>query len=157
MSMNNNERLDITRVLNLSTAHITKNTADALDRCALNNDYIPLCGVFEKGEYGWYVYIDSNDPNLIPDELSDIRDCVIFALKHDINCICFDRDADTVIELPVYNWEDDNLKEYYVSFCGSYRTYALDEDEACNKLDNINFEVDDVHVYPVVDGEIIWQ
>ena len=107
MSTNNNESLDITRVLNLSTAHITKNTADTLDRCALNNDYIPLCSVYEKGEYGWYVYIDDSDnPYLISDELSDIRDCIIFALKHDINCICFDRDADTVIGLPVYNWEE---------------------------------------------------
>lgn len=162
MSTNNNERLDITKVLNLSTTHITKNTAEKLDKCVLNNDYIPLCSVYEKGEYGWYVYIDdTDDPNLIPDELCDIRDCIIFALKHDITCICFDRDADMVIGLPVYNWEDSNLKEYYVSFSGSYRTYALDEDEACNKLDNINFdddiEVGDVHVYPVVDGEIIWQ
>lgn len=64
MSTNNNEGLDITRVLNLSTAHITKNTADTLDRCALNNDYIPLCSVYEKEEYGWYVYIDdSGEPD----------------------------------------------------------------------------------------------
>ncbi len=49
MSTNNNEGLDITRVLNLSTAHITKNTAETLCRCALNNDYIPLCTVLEKG------------------------------------------------------------------------------------------------------------
>lgn len=160
MNTNNNEKLDITRVLNLSTAHITKNTVDTLGRCALNNDYIPLCEVFEKGEYGWYVYIDSDDPNLIPDELSDIRDCVIFALKHDINCICFDRDADIVIGLPVYDWKDSELKEYYVSFCGSYRTYAYDEDEASEKLNNINLdndiEIDDVNVYPIIDGEIKW-
>lgn len=160
MNTNNNEKLDITRVLNLSTAHITKNTADTLGRCALNNDYIPLCGVFEKSEYGWYVYIDSDDPNLIPDELSDIRDCVIFALKHDINCICFDRDADIAIGLPVYDWKDSELKEYYVSFCGSYRTYAYDEDEASEKLNNINLdndiEIDDVNVYPIIDGEIKW-
>ena len=161
MNMNNNEKLDITRVLNLSTAHITQDTADTLARCALNNDYIPLCSVYERGEYGWYVYIDdSDDPNFIPDELSDIRDCIIFALKHDINCICFDRDADTVIGLPVYNWEDDNLKEYYVSFYGSYRTYASDEDEASEKLNNINFdnniEIDDVRTFPIIDGEIKW-
>jgi len=116
--------------------------------------------VFEKGEYGWYVYIDSDDPNLIPDELSDIRDCVIFALKHDINCICFDRDADIAIGLPVYDWKDSELKEYYVSFCGSYRTYAYDEDEASEKLNNINLdndiEIDDVNVYPIIDGEIKW-
>lgn len=112
MSTNNNESLDITRVLNLSTAHITKNTADTLDRCALNNDYIPLCSVYEKGEYGWYVYIDdSGEPDQIPDELSDIRDCIIFALKHDITCICFDRDTDTVVGLPVYNWEDLEQKQ----------------------------------------------
>lgn len=112
MSTNNNEELNITRVLNLSTAHITKNTAETLCRCALNNDYIPLCTVLEKGEYGWYVYInDSEEPDQIPDELSDIRDCVIFALKHDITCICFDRDADTVVGLPVYNWEDLEQKQ----------------------------------------------
>lgn len=160
MSMNNNERLDITKVLNLSTAHITKNTAETLGRCALSNDYIPLCSVYEKGEYGWYVYIDSNDPNLIPNELSDIRDCIIFALKHNITCICFDRDADTVVGLPVYNWNDSKLKEYYVSFMGSYRTYASDEDEASEKLNDINInddiEIDEVRVYPVIDGEIKW-
>lgn len=159
MSTNNNEGLDITRVLNLSTAHITKNTAETLCRCALNNDYIPLCTVLEKGEYGWYVYInDSEEPDQIPDELSDIRDCVIFALKHDITCICFDRDADTVVGLPVHDWKDDNLKEYYVSFYGSYRIYASDEDEASEKLNNINndIEIDEVRVYPVIDGEIKW-
>lgn len=161
MSMNNNERLDITRVLNLSTAHITESTAYILGRCALNNDYIPLCSVYEKGEYGWYVYIDdSGEPDQIPDELSDIRDCIIFALKHDITCICFDRDADTVVGLPVYNWNDSKLKEYYVSFSGSYRTYASDEDEASEKLNDININddigIDEVRVYPVIDGEIKW-
>ena len=161
MSMNNNKRLDITRVLNLSTAHITGSTAYILGRCALSNDYIPLCSVYEKGEYGWYVYIDdSGKPDQIPDELSDIRDCIIFALKHDVNCICFDRDADTVVGLPVYNWNDSKLKEYYVSFSGTYRTYASDEDEASEKLNDINInddiEIDEVRVYPVIDGEIKW-
>lgn len=117
MSTNNNEGLNIIRGLNLSTAHITKNTAETLGRCALNNDYIPACSVYEKGEYGWFVYInDSEEPDQIPDELSDIRDCIMFALKQNITCICFDRDADIVVGLPVYNWENEEPEQkFYIS------------------------------------------
>lgn len=88
------------KTLNLSTGHLTEDTRERLTRCALNNDHIPMCTVYEKSEYGWLVYIDDQDDT---DELpADLQDCIRVALAYGANCICFDRDAYELDLLPKY-------------------------------------------------------
>ncbi len=80
------------KTLNLSTGHLTNETRERLTRCSFNNDYLPMCTIYEKSEYGWFIYIDDNRDE-IDDLPTDLRDCINLALSYGVTCICFDRDA----------------------------------------------------------------
>ena len=102
--------MDICKMLTLSTAHITKRTAERLDETSNPMNL----SVYAKGEYGWYIYDWDDRDTEIPD---DLRDIFRFAQEHDCQVVCLDCDGDESDALPTYEWYDGTAKR--CPKCGS--------------------------------------
>lgn len=99
-----NDRLEKRQLLVLSTAHISKATADWLDSRDPKTDW-PFCGG-HYGEYGWTFYChESNvgdDDHHIPDDLFAL---MVFARGRGCDNLLLDRDGEEVEGLPTFDWE----------------------------------------------------
>lgn len=85
----------ITTMFTLSTAHLTPDTCNRwLHGCSF--------AAFPKGDYGWFVYVPDDLPGDIP---SDLAECIALARGQNCDWLMFDRDADTLGILPVYDWD----------------------------------------------------
>ena len=92
--------MEISKILTISTAHITEETARLLD-IEPDNDNMHL-SVYNKAEFGWFVYVYKNiDAINVPD---DLRKCLELAKANDCEWLCLDCDADVVDELDEYEW-----------------------------------------------------
>jgi hypothetical protein len=92
--------LEIEKVLTISTAHLSPETAKVLTE---ENSFGWI--VFPKGDIGWFIYtakqIDVLDP---PDTPTDLLQCVLLARANDCAWLCLDRDAGRVMGAPTYEW-----------------------------------------------------
>ena len=89
---------EIAQTLFLSTAHIEETTAASLEA-----DMDFSLTVFRKGDYGWFIYV--NSPDLVMAYLPDgLLACVKYA--KDLGCawICLDMDGPIDGNLPSYDW-----------------------------------------------------
>lgn len=57
--------------------------------------------VFEKADYGWFVYVAEPGDDDIP---GDLRDCLALARRCRCDWIMFDRDAAISPDLPSFDW-----------------------------------------------------
>ena len=93
--------LEISKMITLSTAHLSPDTMDKLDA-----DYSSVPPCFKKDKFGYFVLSnkdvmeDCGDDEYFP---KDLKQCVEFARLHDCDWIMFDGDADEVEELDVYS------------------------------------------------------
>lgn len=93
--------MDIQKMLTISTEHITQSTADMLtyDKDTYQHG---LC-VYDKEEYGWFIPVwdellkDYDGPD-------DLLRCIRYALVNGCQWLCLDCDAETVEDLPTYDW-----------------------------------------------------
>lgn len=97
--------LPIYNYLDLSTAHIKKQTDRFLDR----ESQWPLTDIIAYKKWGGYfVFVPEHDDlgnSLESDQIPmDLKRCIKFARKHGCNWILFDSDAEIVNELPTYRW-----------------------------------------------------
>lgn len=95
--------MDISKVLTISTAHITEET----DRKLQDNSELNLMdlSVYEKGEYGYWIYIDPLDILMCHANIpEDLLNCIKFARQNDCRWLCLDCDGEVVPELPTYEW-----------------------------------------------------
>lgn len=106
--------LEITKMLSLSTAHISKATSEKLkteqDTNAMGLTLYEKTGSGES--YGWFLYLDATQPcgyskeavenGLIP---KDLAACM--ALTNDTGCtiLCLDCDAPIVPYLKQFDWD----------------------------------------------------
>ena len=98
---------DISKVLTLSTAHITEETAKRLERDPDDNN-LGLC-VYDKSGYGFYIDIRTVD-GCLPHEYmaddfpKDLYKCIYLA--HELGCktLCLDCDGETTDVLETYDW-----------------------------------------------------
>ena len=90
------ETLEIYKMLTISTAHITGPTAELLEE-------LDAPAVYNKSEHGWFIYLNNlNDNVSIPEDLTQV---IQFAKEKGIAILCLDCDADTVDDLPTYEYE----------------------------------------------------
>lgn len=95
--------LEISRMLTLSTAHITQETSDLLGNNG-TTDVIPF-SIYDKDQFGWYIYISDDD--LLGRFLAipkDLQDVIRFAYNHKCEVLCLDCDGPETNELPLYEW-----------------------------------------------------
>lgn len=84
----------IETVLTLSTAHLRHDTCNVwLHHCPF--------AAFEKGDYGWFVFVPEDEPNDMPE---DFATCVAAARALHCAWLMFDRDAPALANMPVYDW-----------------------------------------------------
>ena len=93
----NDEGLEISRILTISTEHISPQTARLMDTDAIH------AGVYSVGESGYLILTVGweNYDDAMPE---DLKACVKFAAGHGCDWLCLDGDAETVEGLPVYEW-----------------------------------------------------
>lgn len=97
------DKLEITKMLTLSTGHIDIDSADYLD--SKDNSLV----VYNKGhkgeEYGWFICICTST---IEEDLEDVpeplENVIRFAISLDCAWLCLDRDGDFISYLPTYEW-----------------------------------------------------
>lgn len=95
--------MEISKMLTLSTAHITEQTAIGLEKATKSAEPdLDLC-VYTKEGYGFFIHIpdDWQDGRNIP---PDLRDCMELADSHNCKWLCLDRDGDVTEKLQVYVW-----------------------------------------------------
>ncbi len=78
----------------LSTGHLT---FDTCNRWLKQADH----AVFEKGDYGWFIYVIERGEDDMP---ADLGACMELARQLRCAWIMFDRDAPEVDQLPSYDW-----------------------------------------------------
>ncbi|ARK07584.1 hypothetical protein LAV_00209 [Sphingobium phage Lacusarx] len=88
--------MEVAKMLVLSTAHVAETTAQKLDA--------GQAGVisYRKGDYGWFVYCGDLPDSV--DVASELERVIRFAHNHDFQWIMFDRDGDTIADLPSFDW-----------------------------------------------------
>lgn len=107
--------MEITKMLVLSTAHLSNDTCN---RYLHRQHDLSTPGVvaFEKlsygspvrdpDSYGWFVHVP--DEAALPDWPTDmpleLRSAIHVARRESCGWIMFDRDGDTIDELPTYDW-----------------------------------------------------
>ena len=93
--------METQRMLCLCTNHVSKETAGLMDSNSIEEVIL-----YVKGEYGWFVYIpDSIKFELDEDKIpQDLYQCMEFACDNGFDWIMFDRDVETINELPAYEW-----------------------------------------------------
>lgn len=98
--------MEITRMLTISTAHISKETADLLAG-EYPIDSVPVwemsIGIYSKEEYGWYIYFSLAE-RIHPSMPEDLAACLRLAHQHQCEVLCLDCDGEIVEGLPVYDW-----------------------------------------------------
>lgn len=93
---------NIRKFLNLSTAHVTEDTAKVLDHLPGIPDHWSQWVVGTDNTYGWWIWAGQEDG--LDDLPEDLRGCVDLAKQHDCDWILFDRDVEPIDQLPRYEW-----------------------------------------------------
>jgi hypothetical protein len=91
---------EIQRVLVLSTAHVSNNTKRLLHH---DDDCVGVS--FEKGRFGWWVWVDTDgpDPDNEPEDMpADLRAVCAYARALQCGWVCLDCDAEINPSLPTY-------------------------------------------------------
>ncbi len=95
-----NQENSLESMMTLSTAHITQEVADEL----LEDAYSCQLIYYPKSEYGYFLCVledELENENSLPECLKDILAC---ARSKGVQWVMLDRDADTIPELPVFDW-----------------------------------------------------
>ena len=96
------KKLPIYKYLDLSIAHITKETDDYL-RIQAEQDEAYKAIVYTK-DCGYFVCVPELDEIDEYDMPDDLKACLKFAAEHDCYWLVLDADADTINELETYEW-----------------------------------------------------
>lgn len=99
--MKKKRKLPIYKYLDISTAHITKETDEFLRR-QVENDNSPLI-VYEK-ECGYFVCIPYDLYEIEMHIPNDLTRCLGLALKHHCQWLVLDCDAEVIDEIETYEW-----------------------------------------------------
>ena len=100
--------MQIEKCITISSEHISLETSGKLDVEPAFNE-IPFF-IFKKSNYGWWINIDpaaADDYTAIP---ADLMSCILYAWKHDCTWLCLDADGEIISELPVFNWDDPEIR-----------------------------------------------
>lgn len=99
--------MKITKMLTISSGHLTPGTLNILDVDAMGNNF-PFLGIFPKSEFGYFVYIDEKAFQQTTDTVpSDLKDVIGFTLRSGCTLLCLDCDGDVIPSLPHYEGDED--------------------------------------------------
>ena len=96
----------ISKILTISTAHISKETAQLLESANANwveDEANIILAVYKKSDYGWFIFVDPfcfDDRNIPNDLLKVIK----FTKDNNCEWLCLDSDGEVLDCLDVYEW-----------------------------------------------------
>jgi hypothetical protein len=103
--------LEISKVLTLSTGHVTKDIADMLDEFSTYDPLVTNCylEVYNKNNYGWFIHTHLGTEEKEIEKLSNEIPQVLWdlmTLARDNGCawLELDRDAERLEDLPYFDW-----------------------------------------------------
>lgn len=103
------ENLPVSRLLTISTSHVTHDTFEAMSLDGVKNEImLPIYSKTAPGngeDYGLFVYLEPGLINWkkIPEDLAPV---LKFCLKNNCDVLCLDSDGMELEELPVYEWDE---------------------------------------------------
>jgi hypothetical protein len=103
-------KLEIDKTLVLSTAHVTPETAAILNEGIESQGPMISGHVADWSDYGWVMWCGGEtDPKIETEDNegllpADVHGALMFARKHGCQYVRFDCDADTVDDLPTWEW-----------------------------------------------------
>lgn len=89
----------IDKMMTLSTAHISEETAYLLDDELTVTKWGLIA--YEKSAYGWFINLGFDELFNVP---LDLLHCINYALENGCSWLCLDRDGDEADDLPTYDW-----------------------------------------------------
>lgn len=95
-----NHEPEISRMLTLSTAHLSEDTAEKLDKNPKTDCLSITC--YPKSEFGWYVYFDGLPEDAIDHLPDDLKAAIHLAKNLQCGILCFDCDAEVIPHLCNY-------------------------------------------------------
>lgn len=103
--------VDISRMMHLSTAHISEGTALLLEDVSQPSLWTPdlPVPVYAKGNYGFFIFIGSlRDVEVFSSEWGkiskDLDECIHYALERECDWLCLDQDVEPIDDLTTYDW-----------------------------------------------------
>lgn len=91
--------MEIAKMLVLSTAHLQPATC--------NGYMADTLAAYEKAEFGWFMNVPCDGETLAEkDYPADLAIVLAFASGAGMQWVMFDRDADELAALPVYDWNN---------------------------------------------------
>lgn len=108
MTKPENNTLEISRMLTISTGHLRPATMEALDAEPETNR-IGLI-VYPKSDFGWFLYISDDNmavcqKDILEQDYPDLAECIRYAKEQNCSVICFDCDASFLMNLTIYDDE----------------------------------------------------
>ena len=96
---------DIAKIITVSSAHITEDTAQMLDN-EPNTDKLNI-SVYNKADYGWFIYIPEYLKERVgqgTDLPEDLQRCLKTAIDNNCEWLCIDCDGPEIDGLEKYSW-----------------------------------------------------
>lgn len=101
--------LEISKMLTLSTAHITKETAEKLENRLPHFDSFwsaaDHIAVYDKDDYGWWILVSELNYAELSQLPVDLAACCRLAMRNGCDWLCLDCDGPIEDCLPTYEWE----------------------------------------------------
>ena len=95
------DKMEIHKMLTLSTAHIDQKTCDLLTRATEDPITVGI-PVYEKKSYGWFIPVNNHIPN---GSTRPLTNCIVAALAAKCDWLCLDADGPVIADIPTYEWK----------------------------------------------------
>ena len=97
------QKLEIDKMLTISSRHVSAETKDLLDQAADDNEEDPMPSVYEKQGYGWFVACDSDNEETWDNYPADLVQCMKLARDNGCFWLCLDADGPRVETLEFFD------------------------------------------------------
>ena len=97
------QKLEIDKMLTISSRHVSADTKDLLDQAADDNEEDPMPSVYEKQGYGWFVACNPDNKEIWDNCPADLVQCMKLARDNGCFWLCLDADGPRVETLEFFD------------------------------------------------------
>ena len=97
------QKLEIDKMLTISSRHVSADTKDLLDQAADDNEEDPMSSVYEKQGYGWFVACNPDNKEIWDNCPADLVQCMKLARDNGCFWLCLDADGPRVETLEFFD------------------------------------------------------
>ena len=97
------QKMEIDKMLTISSRHVSADTKDLLDQAADDNEEDPMSSVYEKQGYGWFVACNPDNKEIWDNCPADLVQCMKLARDNGCFWLCLDADGPRVETLEFFD------------------------------------------------------